>query len=416
MNRQRDFYYIAQELVNSFDRELDVLYQMKQRGKQIDAKNFQAFDKIKFQLAVAWEFSEKNMHEMEDLYSLVLENANSKSSKHQLASKFILRKMPDWMSEGWVHGDRSAVISLAQHFSDANDLFKTANPQGQTANFDRYARASLSTRQKAQQESLIRSKMRSKTLLDQFIASEWVSYQKSREDENIKPEERTPQSVQDIKPGSDENGIISGRSFPMGAWALTFDDGPHPQYTQKMYGVLRVNDVHGTFFWLSKNILAYPGITEEAAKYGFNRASHSFTHPQLPKLSDAGLAHEITEAGDSFAKVIGTRPTLFRCPYGACGPSGSKVRQLIAKNNMLSIIWNVDTLEWQDKNPASIFARTKKQVDVQGRGIVLFHDIHPQSVEAVKLLITYMKSSKNISIQPLVKILSDLRGKAYVSP
>ena len=61
---------------------------------------------------------------------------------------------------------------------------------------------------------------------------------------------------------------------------------------------------------------------------------------------------------------------------------------------MLHVHWNVDRLDWQDKNPQSIFERSKKQIDLRGKGIVLFHDVHPQSVEAVKLLLPYMKSKK----------------------
>jgi peptidoglycan/xylan/chitin deacetylase (PgdA/CDA1 family) len=83
---------------------------------------------------------------------------------------------------------------------------------------------------------------------------------------------------------------------------------------------------------------------------------------------------------------------------------------------MIHTSWNVDTLDWQDRNANSIFERTKKQVDILGRGIILFHDIHPQSVQAVKLLIPYMKKVKDTQIKPLKSIISIVREKSFESP
>ena len=421
INRQRDFYYIAQDLVNQFDKELDHLFKLKNSGKILTTKDRETLVKLKFQLAIAWEFSERNLHEMQDLYLMALETANNTTSRNQLAAKFILRKMPDWMDEGWMRGDQSAIISLSQHLSDVNDDYLNMNPSGRVTSFDRYAKASNEVRHKAYLQSLKFSKVRSKTLIDKFIQKEWQEYKESRQNdvefaELLAEELRTPQALDVLEPAADGKGHVTGNRFPPNTWALTFDDGPHPTHTIGMYNTLRKNQVHGTFFWLSKNIVQYPQIVKQAAEYGFSRASHSYTHAQLVKLSGAELEKEITGAGDDFAKVIGSRPTLFRCPYGACGGNNSTIRQIIARNNMLHIFWNVDTLDWQDKNPQSIFERAKKQVDVLGRGIVLFHDIHPQSVEALGLLVPYMKNTKKYDIKPLTEIISIVREKPYVSP
>lgn len=156
-------------------------------------------------------------------------------------------------------------------------------------------------------------------------------------------------------------------------------------------------------------------LVEKAKSLGFPRGSHSMTHANLPKVNLDGLKFEITQAAEVFNTIVGRRPTLFRCPYGACGPMGSPIRQVIAENNMLHIAWNVDTLDWQDKNPQSIFERTRKQMELRGKGIVLFHDVHQQSVDALKLLIPWMKSKK-YKIDSLPKMISDTRGTAFESP
>jgi peptidoglycan/xylan/chitin deacetylase (PgdA/CDA1 family) len=111
-------------------------------------------------------------------------------------------------------------------------------------------------------------------------------------------------------------------------------------------------------------------------------------------LNQADLNHEIIDAYNGFADVVGEPPTLFRCPYGACGGANSKIRQMIADKHMMHVFWNVDSLDWQDLDPNSILARVQKQMETLGRGIVLFHDIHPQSVKAVQLLVNWLHTEK----------------------
>ena len=73
--------------------------------------------------------------------------------------------------------------------------------------------------------------------------------------------------------------------------------------------------------------------------------------------------------------------------------SVTAVRQDIANAGMVHVFWNVDTLDWQDKNPQSILARTLKQMSAYKGGVILFHDIHSQSVIASNLLMAHMKKS-----------------------
>jgi peptidoglycan/xylan/chitin deacetylase (PgdA/CDA1 family) len=172
----------------------------------------------------------------------------------------------------------------------------------------------------------------------------------------------------------------------------------------------------GHFFWLSQNMKLYPELIQSAENAGFRRSSHSFTHANLPKLSEAGLTHEIDDAADVFEELVGQRPTFFRCPYGACAGNGSRIRQHIANQKMIHVAWNVDSLDWQDKNPYTIFERVKKQMEIQGRGIVLFHDIHPQSVEALKMVMAYIKNKKDWQVVTLDEAVKAETGRDYPSP
>ena len=77
---------------------------------------------------------------------------------------------------------------------------------------------------------------------------------------------------------------------------------------------------------------------------------------------------------------------------------------------MLHVFWNVDTLDWQDKDPESVFKRAQKQMLQYNRGVVLFHDIHPQSVIASKKLVEWSKV-QGVRWVKLNDIVKELNGE-----
>jgi peptidoglycan/xylan/chitin deacetylase (PgdA/CDA1 family) len=198
-------------------------------------------------------------------------------------------------------------------------------------------------------------------------------------------QKRTPQSKVEVKPGVGRSGMMNGTEFSHGTWALTFDDGPHPVYTLKALANLKANNMKATFFWVANNVERMTSIVHTVMAAGMTLGNHSYTHAELTKVSAARLTHEIIDS-TTVDVHAGYRPMFYRCPYGACGSQTSVIRQKIANLGMISVTWNVDSLDWQDKNPASVYQRVKKQMAVQKRGIILFHDIHPQSIVASNML------------------------------
>ncbi|MCM2324777.1 MAG: polysaccharide deacetylase family protein [Oligoflexia bacterium] len=227
-------------------------------------------------------------------------------------------------------------------------------------------------------------------------------------------EGRSPQS-DTIYPNPGKAGNISGYNFPANTWTLTYDDGPSTKYTPQVLANLRKHGVKATFFWTAQNLSldATQEIIRTAMTDGNVGACHSYTHANLPKLSDEALRHEIVDAMDKSTEIYGVRPKFFRCPYGA-GLNVPRVRQLLADQNLIHVFWNVDTLDWQDKDPESILARAQKQMAKEGRGVVLFHDIHPQSVIASEKLLAV--TAGKVRWASLPEIVDEVNGKAPVSP
>ena len=214
-------------------------------------------------------------------------------------------------------------------------------------------------------------------------------------------------SADAIYPSAGPNGNVTGRSWPQNTWSLTYDDGP-AKTTDQVITNLVDRKIPATFFMLAQQAVQYPKAIARMKENKMDLASHSYTHAQLTKLGPAGLEKEISTAKKVTEEKIGQPIKLFRLPYGA-GVSVSSIRSKIAENNMIHVFWTVDTLDWQDKNPQSILARTLKQMNASAKnaGIILFHDIHPQSVAASTLLMDHF-NNKGLTVCTVQGVVDQL--------
>lgn len=191
-------------------------------------------------------------------------------------------------------------------------------------------------------------------------------------------------------------GQITGREFPQGHWSLTFDDGPQSRGTTAIAQSLGQAGLAATFFWLSPAVQSLVALAGRALQSGNEVAVHTIRHPVLTRLNSARLRDEVLGAQASIESSLGFRPRLFRCPYGACGKAGGAVRQMIASGGMVSILWNVDSLDWRDKNPSRIVQRVRAQMTQQQRGIILFHDIQPGTPSASAQIMDELNQQRQV--------------------
>jgi uncharacterized caspase-like protein len=104
------------------------------------------------------------------------------------------------------------------------------------------------------------------------------------------------------------------------------------------------------------------------------------THAQLSKRTGDALKTEILGTDELLRAVDARRSPLFRFPYGARNDEGLAV---LENAHLRSVMWNIDSLDWADPVPSSIANRVLRTVEKEGRGIVLFHDIHERTVKAL---------------------------------
>ncbi len=182
---------------------------------------------------------------------------------------------------------------------------------------------------------------------------------------------------------------------------LTFDDGPHPIYTPRILDILARNHVHAVFFLIGQNLgtldkdgnatIREPELVARMLREGHALANHTHTHPLLPRLDEVKLTDEIDVTEELLASAVpdGSRAKLFRPPYGA---RNDLVLAEIAARGLRSVIWNIDSRDWADPIPQSVAKRVLDEVAREGHGIVLFHDIHPRTVEAAAIVIDKLRA------------------------
>lgn len=195
--------------------------------------------------------------------------------------------------------------------------------------------------------------------------------------------------------GKPEDGEIFGNGLPSKTLVLTFDDGPHGTYTAEIAAILKQYGAPGVFFQVGSNLgaVAADGKTKLAPKAevsrklleaGYTLANHSLTHAQLSKRSGDALKTEILATDELLKAVDSRRSPLFRFPYGARNDEGLAV---LEGAHLRSVMWNIDSLDWADPVPSSIADRVLRTVEKEGRGIVLFHDIHERTVKALPAIL-----------------------------
>ena len=165
--------------------------------------------------------------------------------------------------------------------------------------------------------------------------------------------------------------------------ALTFDDGPNPTTTNQALDTLSKYGIKATFFVLGKNVSGNEEILKRMKSDGHVIGNHSWSHPVLSKLSLDEAKKQITDTEDALTKVLGSSSKLMRPPYGAITDD---IRNSL---DLSFIMWDVDSLDWKNKNEASIL--TEIQREVKNGSIILMHDIHAETVHALPKVIDYLK-------------------------
>ncbi|HUF62187.1 MAG TPA: polysaccharide deacetylase family protein [Verrucomicrobiales bacterium] len=161
--------------------------------------------------------------------------------------------------------------------------------------------------------------------------------------------------------------------------ALTFDDGPHPKNTPRLLDLLRERKVRATFYVVGQNVKEFPLIVRRIAEEGHEIGNHTYTHPNLQRLSDTALRQELEKTRAAIKDAAGVEPLTMRPPYGSFS---TRQREWTFKEfGYPAVMWSVDPLDWKRPGPSVVADRIIK--GASNGAIILAHDLHAQTVDAM---------------------------------
>jgi cellulose synthase/poly-beta-1,6-N-acetylglucosamine synthase-like glycosyltransferase/peptidoglycan/xylan/chitin deacetylase (PgdA/CDA1 family)/spore germination protein YaaH len=195
--------------------------------------------------------------------------------------------------------------------------------------------------------------------------------------------------------------------------ALTFDDGPDPQWTPKILDILKAANVKAAFFVVGANAERYPGLVRRIVDEGHEIGNHTYYHPNLALCWPEHVRLELNATQLLIETITGRATTLFRPPYAA-DTQPSQISELmplqIAQDlDYLVVLENIDPQDWAKPGVDVIVQRVKQQR--RDGSIILLHDAggdRSQTVQALPRILDWLHT-RGDAVVPLSTLLGTTR-------
>jgi len=168
--------------------------------------------------------------------------------------------------------------------------------------------------------------------------------------------------------------------------ALTFDAAWGADKTKKIVDILKEHKVGGTFFLVGFWSEKYADMIKYIDEAGITIGTHSNTHPKMSTLSEPQIRSELKISSELIENITKKPVKYFRPPFGDYNDTLINVADNMG---LKTIQWSVDTLDWKGLSADNILSRVKSSV--RSGGIILMHNNSDHIVEALPLIITYLK-------------------------
>ncbi|MBQ6786405.1 MAG: polysaccharide deacetylase family protein [Lachnospiraceae bacterium] len=166
--------------------------------------------------------------------------------------------------------------------------------------------------------------------------------------------------------------------------ALTFDDGPHPKFTEQILDGLKERDVQATFFVTGEHAELHPDIIERMNKEGHVIGNHTYSHIQLTNGNRDSFKDELLKTNQILNEITGEEILYVRPPYGTWDKSFE------TELNMIPVLWNVDPLDWCASDASGVVNKVLKEADENA--IILMHDYYETSVTAALQIVDELQA------------------------
>ena len=175
---------------------------------------------------------------------------------------------------------------------------------------------------------------------------------------------------------------------------LTFDDGPWPDNTAAVLKALKEQCLKATFFEIGEHASWHPEITRQVIEAGMTLGTHTWSHKDLarnPFASDIERAEQEIELGNSAVHMAAAGAAI--APFFRF-PDLMQTRQqleYLAKRNIAIFSTDIDSRDFAMHKPEQVIESVMSQLKKRGKGIILMHDFHRNTAEALPELLRQLK-------------------------
>ena len=169
--------------------------------------------------------------------------------------------------------------------------------------------------------------------------------------------------------------------------ALTFDDGPHPAFTQNLLDLLKQLNLHVTFFLVGEKVDQAPYLLSRMLQEGHDVANHTYHHVNLKKIPGELAENEIRLDNDAIRRADGQQPLFFRPPGGQYN---AEVVRAAEKLKMVTVLWTDDPGDYASPGAEVIEDRLLKHV--RPGAVILLHDGMEQTYSILPDFVARMRS------------------------
>lgn len=177
--------------------------------------------------------------------------------------------------------------------------------------------------------------------------------------------------------------------------ALSFDDGPHAEFTPEVLDKLDQYGIKCLFFCIGQNIENSPNLLQDIHNRGHIIGNHSYNHQNIfPILSTKKIKVELQDFNQLIQDNIGATPQFFRPPFGVTNP---RIARAVSKLNLITVGWSLRTLDTA-KTPTKVIKKLKRTLT--GGDLILLHDNHAGVIEILDFLIPYAQQNGLKIVRP----------------
>lgn len=199
------------------------------------------------------------------------------------------------------------------------------------------------------------------------------------------PEELEAQDVREKRRGLTLAKLSRGNPNEK-VLALTFDDGPHPDFTLKLLKILKAENVVATFFVIGKMVEKHPELVKALDDAGMEVANHTFSHVTLTKIPYEEILTEYRANNELVEKIINKRMKFCRPPGG---DYDAEVIAAASAEKLKTVLWTDDPGDYSSPGVNVIEQRTLAKLS--NGGIILLHDGADQTLQMLPQIIQYAK-------------------------